>query len=152
MKPLLVTLCALLISPCALAMDGEFWYFQTSAYTKHWKPDPDHNNRQKLIGIERNHEDGSLWGDATFLNSFDQRSYYGYYGHRWVADEYPVYAKLSGGLVYGYKGKYKDRIPLNRYGIAPVLVPAIGTFYGPVGAELVILGGAAAMINVGLRY
>lgn len=152
MKPLLLTLGALLISPCAWAMEGDTWYYQTSAYTQHWKSDPDHNNRQKLLGVERQRADGSLWGGATFLNSFDQRSYYGYYGRRWVADEYPVYAKLTGGLLHGYKGKYKDRIPLNGLGTAPVIIPSVGTFYGPIGAELVILGGAAAMINIGYRY
>ena len=28
------------------------WRLQTSLYTKHWNPDPEHNNHQKLIGIE----------------------------------------------------------------------------------------------------
>ncbi|CAI8746903.1 sn-glycerol-3-phosphate transporter [Pseudomonas sp. IT-P12] len=152
MKPLLLLLGTLFISPGTFAMNGDFWYFQTSAYTKHWKSDPDHNNRQKLISVERNRADGSLWGGATFKNSFDQRSYYAYYGHRWVAEEYPVYVKLSGGLLHGYKGKYKDRIPLNNLGVAPVIIPAVGTYYGPVGAELVVLGGAAVMVNVGYRY
>lgn len=152
MKTALLLLGALCISPCAWATDEDFWYFQTSAYTKHWTHDPDHNNHQELIGVERNFADGSLWGGATFLNSFSQRSYYAYYGRRWVAEQYPVYVKLSGGLIEGYKGEYDDKIPLNHFGVAPVIIPSVGTFYGPVGAELVVLGGAAIMINVGYRY
>jgi hypothetical protein len=49
--------------------DKGFWYAQTSVYTKHYSPDPDHNNNQDLIGIERNQ---SLWlgiwrGDVSQL-------------------------------------------------------------------------------------
>jgi hypothetical protein len=140
------------VSQPLFAMDGDYWYFQTSAYTKHWSDEPDHNNHQELIGIEHNLATGYLWGGATFLNSFDQRSYYAYYGRRWVDEQYPVYLKLSGGLIEGYKGQYDDKIPLNHFGVAPVIIPSLGAFYGPVGAELVVLGAAAVMINVGFRY
>ncbi|MES4864626.1 sn-glycerol-3-phosphate transporter, partial [Acinetobacter baumannii] len=67
---------------------------QTSAYTRHWSHDPEHNNHQELIGIERVYTDGLLWGAATFKNSFYQRSYYGYLGKVWENPQYPVYAKL----------------------------------------------------------
>ncbi|MDT3421741.1 hypothetical protein QF008_003507 [Pseudomonas protegens] len=129
----------------------DFWYVQTSVYTNHWSNDPDHNNHQDLIGLERNYADGELWGVSTFRNSFSQRSYYAYVGKAWENADWPVYAKLSGGLIQGYKGDYKDKIPLNHFGVAPVLIPAIGTHYGPVGAELVVLGAAAVMVNVGYR-
>lgn len=55
--------------------EGDYWYVQTSAYTKHWTHDPDHNNHQELVGIERIYTDGLLWGAATFKNSFYQRSF-----------------------------------------------------------------------------
>lgn len=154
MKPLLLFLLCFLANPAAFAAeaDGDFWYFQTSVYTNHWRNDPDHNNHQELIGVERNLADRSLWGGATFLNSFDQRTYYLYYGRRWVSEDYPVYLKLSGGFIQGYKGEYEDKIPLNGLGVAPVLIPSVGAHFGPVGAELVVLGTAAIMVNVGVRY
>lgn len=154
MKPAWLLLAGLCSSQplWAAGWDDDFWYFQTSVYTNHWNNDPDHNNHQELIGIERHFADGSLWGGATFLNSFDQRSYYAYYGKRWSSAQYPVYVKLSGGLIEGYKGEYDDKIPLNHLGVAPVLIPSLGAHVGPVGAELVILGTAAVMVNVGVRY
>ncbi|MGC5698784.1 sn-glycerol-3-phosphate transporter [Pseudomonas sp. NFXW11] len=128
------------------------WYLQTSLYTNHWRNDPDHNNHQDLIGLERHYADGELWGLSTFRNSFSQRSYYAYVGKAWENQRWPVYAKLSGGLIQGYKGEYKDKIPLNGLGVAPVLIPAFGAHYGPVGAELVVLGTAAVMVNAGYSF
>lgn len=132
--------------------EGDYWYIQTSVWTKHWTHDPDHNNHQELVGIERVYTDGVLWGAATFKNSFYQRSYYAYLGKVWEHPRYPVYAKLSAGLIEGYKGEYDDKIPLNHLGVAPVIIPSLGAHWGPVGAEFVILGTAAGMVNVGLRF
>lgn len=136
----------------ASSSDKSFWYVQTSVYTRHFSPDSEHNNHQDLIGLEYN--DASKWlvGGATFRNSFRQRSYYAYAGKRFDSDTYPVYLKLTGGLLEGYHGKYQDKIPLNRFGVAPVIIPSVGAHYGPVAAELVLLGFNAAMINVGVRF
>ena len=46
--------------------DKGFWYAQTSVYTRHFSPDPDHNNHQDLIGLERNEASGWVYGGATF--------------------------------------------------------------------------------------
>lgn len=132
--------------------DKGFWYLQTSVYTRHFAPDPEHNNHQDLIGLERNDASGWLYGAATFRNSFSQRSYYAYGGKRFDSQRYPLYLKLTGGLLQGYTGEYRDKIPLNRYGVAPVIIPSVGTYYGPVAAEWVLLGANAMMINVGLRF
>ena len=134
------------------AQDTGFWYAQTSVYTRHYSPDPEHNNHQDLIGIERNQASGWVFGGATFRNSFRQRSYYAYAGKRYDSREYPVYLKVTGGLLQGYRGDYKDKIPLNRYGVAPVIIPSVGTHYGPLAAELVFLGANAAMVTSGVRF
>jgi hypothetical protein len=131
--------------------DG-FWQAQASVYTRHFSPSPEHNNHQQLIGLERNQADGWIYGGATFKNSFNQRSFYGYAGKRFEHPNHPIYAKLSGGLLYGYKGRYKDKIPLNRFGVAPAFIPAVGVHLGPVTAEMVLLGNSAAMRNAGLRF
>src|SRR3979490_3022489 len=70
--------------------DAGHWYLQPSAYTVHFSKDPEHNDRQKLIGLERNEASGLIYGGATFLNSFDQRSVYGYVGKRLDSSSYPV--------------------------------------------------------------
>ncbi|MFU5000209.1 palmitoyltransferase PagP [Pseudomonas paraeruginosa] len=146
----ILSLLAVLAAP-AWAADGEFWYLQTSVYTRHFNPDPEHNNHQDLLGLEYNRADGVLAGGATFRNSFRQRSNYAYLGKRFDSDSHPVYLKVTGGLLQGYRGEYRDKIPLNSFGVAPVIIPSVGMRFGALGSELVLLGNSAAMINVGLR-
>lgn len=149
-----VLLAALLLGmPFAGATeaDGDYWYLQTSVITRHWTPDPDHNNHQDLIGLERNRADGWVWGGATFRNSFSQRSNYVYAGKRYDLDNSPIYFKVTAGALQGYHGKYRDKIPLNHYGVAPAVIPSIGAQFGRFGAEFVALGANAGMINVGMR-
>ena len=154
--PRLLTALLMTQAGHALAEDDAqgkgFWYAQTSVYTRHYSPDPEHNNHQDLIGIERNQASGWVFGGATFRNSFRQRSNYAYVGKRYDSSEYPLYLKVTGGLLQGYRGDYKDKIPLNRYGVAPVIIPSVGTHYGPLAAELVFLGANAAMVTSGVRF
>ena len=141
------------VVPSVRAMEKDaFWQVQTSLYTRHFSPDSRHNNHQDLLALERNEASGLLYGAATFRNSFAQRSFYAYAGKRFDSSEYPVYLKVSGGLLYGYKGEYRDKIPLNRFGVAPVIIPALGLHLGPVTAEMTVLGVSAAMLSVGLRF
>ncbi|MFO2461938.1 sn-glycerol-3-phosphate transporter [Pseudomonas sp. 15FMM2] len=149
---LLLAQAATALAADPVTVDKSFWYAQTSAYTRHFAPDPEHNNHQDLIGLERNEASGRVYGGATFRNSFRQRSYYAYAGKRFDMSAYPVYLKLTGGAIQGYRGKYRDKIPLNRYGVAPVIIPSVGTYYGPVAAELVLLGFNAAMVTTGARF
>ncbi|EPO9973353.1 TPA: palmitoyltransferase PagP [Pseudomonas aeruginosa] len=151
MRYLILSLLAVLAAPVWAADDGDFWYLQTSVYTRHFNPDPEHNNHQDLLGLEYNRADGVLAGGATFRNSFSQRSNYAYLGKRFDSDSHPVYLKLTGGLLQGYRGEYRDKIPLNRFGVAPAIIPSVGVRLGPLGSELVLLGNSAAMINLGLR-
>ena len=158
MKPLFPGVLLLAHATAALASeatpqdDKGFWYVQTSVYTRHFSPATQHNNNQDLIGLERNDASGWVFGGATFRNSFSQRSYYAYAGKRYDMADYPVYLKLTGGVIQGYRGEYRDKIPLNRFGVAPVIIPSVGTHYGPVAAELVLLGFNAAMVTTGVRF
>ena len=128
-----------------------YWVVQASVHTKHFKHNPEHNNNQELFGLERHTADSYLFGAATFLHSFDQRSYYGYVGKRFDYAGTPFYSKLTAGLLYGYKGEYRDKIPLNRFGVAPVIIPSVGVKYRRASAEIVLLGAAATMINIGFQ-
>ena len=129
----------------------EGWYIQGSVWTTHFDPQPDHNNNQDLIGLERHRGDSYLWGAVTFRHSFGERSLYGYAGKRFEFAGTPFNAKLTAGLLYGYRGEYRDKIPFNRFGVAPAVIPSVGVSYQRVGVDVVLLGAAAAMVNVGVR-
>lgn len=131
--------------------DEAYWAIQTSVLTKHFNPKPEHNNHQELIGIERNSKNRYLWGGATFLNSFDQRSYYIYVGKRFDFSNTPFYSKLTVGFIHGYKGEYRDKIPFNNLGIAPVILPSVGIKFKKVQAEAILLGANAMTITIGLK-
>jgi hypothetical protein len=129
------------------------WNIQTSLYTKHWDSDPDHTNKQKLIGPELVFENDYLVGLAIFRNSFDQPSQFLYIGKTWrlFRSEY-FYFKLVGGLLHGYKEPFEDKIPLNGLGVAPAILPSFGIRYKRVMLEVQIAGTAAITITGGLRF
>ena len=152
LQPLAACLLLALTGLSTAQAESGHWYLQTSVYTRHFVNNDTYNNRQDLIGLEHNRANKMIYGAATFRNSFSQRSYYAYAGKRLDADGLPVYVKLSGGLVHGYRGEYRNNLPLNRFGVAPVIIPAVGANLGPVGVEWVLLGFAATMVNVGVRF
>ncbi len=129
------------------------WTVQTSLYTWHWSPDPDHNNHQHLLGVEALFANDWLAGIAIFDNSFDQSSQLLYFGKSWKLFHSKYwYVKLIGGLLHGYKEPYEDKIPFNEYGIAPVILPAIGFRYRRVLLEANIAGTSAVTITAGFTF
>ena len=128
------------------------WYVQTSVWTTHFSPDPEHNNRQDLIGVERQDGNDWLWGGAVFRNSFSQRSVYVYRGRQFDLADTPFYAKLTAGLLWGYRGEYRDKIPLNHLGVAPAILPSLGYRWNAIGAEVVLFGVAGTMVTVGYHF
>ena len=128
------------------------WQVQTSVYTKHFDPQPEHVNRNNLIDVEVWTENRWLYGFAVFDNSFGQPSQYLYVGHHWpVLQSEHVFLKLTGGLLHGYKKPYKNKIPLNDLGVAPAIVPSIGFRVARLVAEVQVLGTAGLTVTVGLR-
>ena len=92
-------------------------------------------------------------GAAAFKNSFGQPSQYVYIGKLWRPwDAVPlVHVKLTGGLLHGYKGEYKDKVPFNSdNGIAPLLLPSIGLSGKRFTTDLVIFGTAGALLTIGV--
>ncbi|MBF8222899.1 hypothetical protein [Halomonas sp. 328] len=154
---LLATL--LLTGGQALAMPSleyERTRLQTSLYTTHFSPRDDHNNQQDLIGVEVH--DSARWfaGTAWFKNSFDQPTWYFYAGREFPfwqpSDTLEVRGKLTGGLIRGYKGEFRDKIPFNRYGIAPALLPSVGVRWERLDADLIVFGTAGAMVTLGVSF
>ena len=127
------------------------WYVQTSIHTRHFRPAPEHHNTQQLINVERIRADGWLVGAAAFHNSFGQPSQMLYLGHRWhPLERYPeAHIKLVAGVLHGYKGEYRDKIPFNRSGVAPVVLPAIGWTYKRFASELIVFGNSGLLLTLG---
>ena len=174
MKPFLL-LCLLVMGPAhgkGIFTEGDELLVQTSLWTKHYHPEPDHNNHQKLLNLEYyfNDEvkffvdpqqagwrDDIRWlaGGATFKNSYDQQTLYLYGGGRYdyhLSENTKAYAKLTAGLLYGYRGEYKDKIPLNNLGVAPVILPAFGVSHRRMNLEVVPFAAAGMMVNAGFYF
>lgn len=134
------------------AADGSRWLLQTSVYTKHFHPDERHDNSQNLVDIEYWRRDGWLGGIAWFQNSFSQPTQYAFVGYRWrfFESQPNVYVKLTAGLIHGYKGEFRDKIPFNRAGIAPAILPSIGWSNNRFASELVLFGTSGLMFTAGV--
>jgi hypothetical protein len=128
------------------------FYLETSLHTVHFHSDPAHVNNQKLILGEWNITEQWLLGASFFDNSFGQPSQYVYGGWRYRPFErvQPFYVKVSAGLVHGYKDQYRDKIPFNHSGIAPVIVPSVGYCFSRICSEVVIFGGAGLLWTLGV--
>jgi hypothetical protein len=141
-------------TPAASAQPFGKYLFQTSLYTTHFSPSPDHVNHQNLINFEYWREDRWLAGLAFFRNSFGQPSQYVYVGKQWRPFQFSenVYLKLTGGLLHGYKDQYRDKIPFNQLGVAPAILPSIGISNRRFNAELVLFGTAGLMVTAGVFF
>ena len=129
------------------------WTVQTSVYTWHWDPEPEHNNQQHLLAVESHFNNHWLVGAAVFRNSFDQSSQLLYMGKKWDLFESQYwYFKVTGGLLHGYKEPYEDKIPYNGLGVAPVLIPSVGFRLNHLIIETTFAGIAAVTITAGLSF
>lgn len=128
------------------------FYLETSVYTHHWHFDPAHVDHQELILGEWNVTENWLAGASYFKNSFGQPTEYVYGGYRFRPFDkiQPLYIKVSAGLVHGYKDPYKDKIPFNGSGIAPVIIPSVGYCFNRFCGEAVIVGGASIILTLGV--
>lgn len=127
---------------------------QTSVATRHFHPSSTQNNHQDLLNLEWNYKSNLLVGAATFRNTFKQSTQLVYWGAKFhPLDSAPgMYLKVVGGLIHGYKGEHKDKIPFNQLGTAPAILPSVGYCHKQFCSELIIFGTAGAMLNAGVRF
>jgi hypothetical protein len=138
--------------------DGDEIFVQYAPKTLHFSPSPNHVKWTHMVNGEIRSKydrvwgaDQTLFGLALFDNSFGQFSQYVYWGQKW--DLTPnIYAKVTAGLLHGYRGKYRDKIPFNKLGIAPGIVPSVGLRFGNVSIEGILLGGSGAQLAVGYSF
>lgn len=129
------------------------WKIQTSVYTRHFDPKPEHNNDQNMLSVEAVLKNDWLIGAAIFDNSYYQESQLLYAGKSWnLPGSDRWYFKLTGGLLHGYEEPYEDKIPLNGLGIAPVIIPALGFRYRWLVAEANLGGLAVVTFTAGVRF
>jgi hypothetical protein len=130
--------------------DPGHWRVLVSPYTRHWRYSDEHRSVYAL-GVERQRDDRWLGGAAYFRNSFGQPSAYVYVGKRfeavWGVPE--LYGQVTGGVIYGYVGKYKKKLALNFNGFAPAVLPSMGwQFNKEASVSLHLLGDAGVMIQL----
>ena len=153
LRYIIVTGLLLITTGNASAMEIAEWRFQTSLYTKHWSPDPEHVNNSKLLNLEFETTTRWIYGFAYFDNSFGQPSQYLYAGYSWPLFHRDwAYFKLTGGFLHGYKEPHENKIPLNGLGVAPAIVPTFGLRYKRVFTELQILGTSAITVTAGFSF
>lgn len=120
-----------------------------SPYTVHYTRSDEHRYVW-LVGLERERADQRLSGMTYFSNSFGQPSTFIYpWGkvYRHVGGVEGLYAKWSAGLLYGYVGQYKDKVPLNVNGFSPAIIPSLGYELHGIDVQLNVLAAAGLMLQ-----
>lgn len=126
------------------------WRVVASPYTLHFDPSDEHEYVW-AVGVERQRDDGWLYGGVYFSNSFGQDSGYLYLGKRYydLLDQPKLFFQWSAGLLYGYTDAYEDKVPLNYKGFSPGLVVSLGwQFDQQFGAQLNLLGNSGLMLQL----
>ncbi|MFT3800614.1 MAG: hypothetical protein QM766_05280 [Burkholderiaceae bacterium] len=133
---------------------SNLWYAQTSLYTRHFHHDSAHQNHQHLIDVEYWRDDGWLGGFAYFRNSFSQPTEYLFVGKRWRPFESVprAYFRMTGGLLHGYKGEYRNKLPLNSSGTAPIILVGLGYSGRRFASEAIFFGTNGVMLTVGAFF
>ena len=130
---------------------GEFTF---SPYTHHFSYSAEHKP-VVLVALDEQLPGGRFCGISFFSNSFGQPSAYVYVGQQFngLFDNPRLFVKVSGGIIYGYVGKYQDKVPLNSHGFSPGVIPSIGyNFSEHDSAQVQLLGTAGLMFSYGRKF
>ena len=130
---------------------GEFTF---SPYTHHWSRSPEHKN-VVLFAVDQPLPGDRFCGVSFFSNSFGQPTVYLYGGRQFnnVFGVPALFVKLTAGLMYGYVAPYEDKVPLNRNGFSPAVIPALGYKLNEHDSvQMKVLGTASLMFSYGRRF
>ena len=130
------------------------WRLLGSPTTYHYSHSAEHT-QVLMLGLERQRDDGLVVGGSLFRNSFGQPSTYLYVGQRFgnLSGIRPLFAHLTGGLMYGYKPPYDNKVPLNVGGFSPGLVGALGWQFSPAwSGQVNVLGNSALMFQLTAEF
>lgn len=150
-------LCLALLSPFTLQAEEEHWYNFDHLYLQggtyvHFQSSDDHAGTNLFGSLEAVKANDWLYGLALFDNSFGQFSQYLYGGKSWHfhGKWEGFHAKLTAGIIHGYKEPYEDKIPFNNSGFAPGLIPGVGYKKGRFGVDMILLGNSAMLFTLGM--
>jgi hypothetical protein len=134
------------------AWQGEgHWRLAFAPAAPHFRPSPEHRHVW-AVGVERQRPDDWLAGFAYFSNSFGQPSAYAYVGRRFdglFGGPPALFGQASAGIIYGYKGQYKNKVALNVAGFAPGALVGVGWQINRQASLAVhLLGDAALMLQL----
>lgn len=125
------------------------WRAAIAPAAPHFRPSAQHR-RVVAVAVERQRPDDWLAGFSFFRNSFGQPSAYAYLGrrHPGLLGRDPLFFQWSAGILYGYKGEFKDKVALNVGGFAPGALVGLGwQFNRETSATVHLLGDAALMFQ-----
>ena len=150
-------LCIALLASLPLQAEEEHWYDYDHLYLQggsyvHFESSDDHAGNNIFVSLEAVKANDWLYGLALFDNSFNQFSQYLYVGKSWHFDGRwdGFHAKITAGLIHGYKDEFEDKIPFNDLGVAPGLIPGVGYKKGRFGVDMILLGNSAMLFTVGM--
>lgn len=130
------------------AWQGEgYWRVAFAPAAPHFRPSAEHRH-VVAVALERQRPDDWLAGFSFFRNSFGQPSAYAYLGrqHGPLLGQETLFFQWSAGVLYGYKGEYKNKVALNVKGFAPGALVGLGWRVRDRGTLLVHLLGDAALM------
>jgi hypothetical protein len=119
----------------------------------HFRYSAEHVNAV-AVAVERQRSDGWLAGASAFRNSFGQPSSYVYVGKQfpalWGVPE--LVGQASAGMLYGYRGQYAKKVPLNYNGFSPGALVGLGwQFNRDTAVTAHLLGDAGVMLQFSLN-
>ncbi len=130
------------------------WRLLVSPFSLHFRHNPQHAYVWAL-GMERQRSDDWLAGASYFSNSFGQPSAYLYVGKRYpgLFGQPQLFGQWSAGMLYGYRGEFQNKVPLNYNGFSPGALVSLGwQFNKQHSATLHLLGDAGAMVQLAYDF
>lgn len=128
--------------------DGH-WRAAISPFAPHLRYSPEHSDVW-AVALERQRADHWMAGASFFSNSFGQPSGYLYLGRRFpsLLGHPQLFGQLSGGMLYGYRGKYQNKVPFNHNGYSPGALASVGwQFNRQASLTVHAIGDAAVMFQ-----
>ncbi len=130
--------------------DSRQWRFVVSPFSHHFRRSDEHRYVW-AIGMEKQRADDWIAGASFFSNSFGQPSSYTYVGKRFpqLWGQPQLFGQVSAGLMYGYRGKFQNKVPLNYKGFSPGALVSMGWQFTPrTGITAHLLGDAGMMLQL----
>lgn len=161
-----IALLSLLSVPAVVAAqqseDARSWRVSYGPSAYHFSRSDEHVRYNHLVSLELLDTSRTFWrasrsqiGLALFDNSFGQFSQYAFVGLEW--DLAPIggvqlFASVTGGILHGYRGRFRDKIPFNSSGFAPAIVPAAGVRYGSWAVGANVLGANGFLVTISKTF